>query len=899
MITPAKHNWAFFVTEPLYYLFLCFFQPTRFSKTFEKESTAFSRFVFMARMIVPLLIILCLPALFLRSILYFLVPGAYPHYHSLLIPFSLSNLLYFLTDTIWAALVAIILSPLVGSALGITVGIAFGLSGGIWAGITVNTDIANPGFLIVLSIILLIDGSIFGNAIGGTRAAFSHLGIPTIGSMIGFLIALFIGIPVGIAGGYLGAILSNSFPEWEKRTAGSVIGGAIGLVLSTVLVFFISRILLGGLGQKRFNTTLERALSIGTVFCIAAGGIAGGAAGTYVPQASSQAFTVFFNLILTRVIFPDFPALLAGIIGFIIGFFRLQLYPISAISTFRAHRASLKKPLKVFDLLHTSALYWDEGVLLPLPGLKQILLLAATQDSDRTLKEVHFIVDERPSQVGQAHAVSLEIALNKLEVCESLEQFSLVSPYLSELLSRDAALLDARWVPLLAWLTDASRETTRYYTLITPRSRKEALNEIIIQLNHIHPEKTFGDPMLNDRLSRVVNRWLTLARQELATIKQLPEVAGYIDNPYISGAALKSNNTLFVGRRDLVRQLEQALDRGAHRPTFFLTGERRMGKTSTLNQLSTLLSTRYIPIVIDLQARGISANTSAFLATIADAVSSAMSARGTRVDSKLEYGYLREASHENTALAYRTFGEWFRYIEATLEKKEQTLLLAFDEFEKLEEANTADYLNLALLLDWFRTIMQNHPRLALLFSGVKTLAEMGPNWAGYFVNVKTLRVGLLQPVDAYRLITQPFSGYPGKEFMDNIVIDEIMKVTGNHPFLIQAVCSELVDLLNAHSRSNAELRDVATAVNEVLEGWSATYFRDLWERTSSEQRHCLGTLKQLGKATLQEIMLSTAMDERTAAQTLQILLRRALVLHDNGLYSIIAPIFTKWVERNS
>lgn len=899
MITPAKLSWKFLLQEPLYYLFLCFFQPERFNQIFEKESTAFSRFGFMLRMILPQFIVLCLPTLFIRSILYFLVPNAYPHYQPILIPFTLSNLLYFLTDTIWAALVAIILSPLVGSALGITTGIAFGLSGGIWAGITVNTEITRPGFLIVLSVILLIDGSIFGSAIGGTRAALSHLGTPTVGSIIGFLIALFIGTPIGLTGGYLGGQLGGVLPTWAKSTASSVLGGIIGSVLSTILILVVNNTLPRSLGQKRFNTTFERALAIGTVFCIAAGGIIGGAAGYFVQPTRSAGFPIFFNSIMQTVIFPDLPALLAGILGFIIGFFRLQFYPFSSIFMFRAYHASQKKPMKVFELLHTSALYWDEGVLLSLPSLKQMLMLAVQQDSNRTLKEVHFIVNERPAQLRQAHAVSLEIALSKLEVCESLEQFSQVSPYLSELLSRDAALLDAHWVPLFAWLADASREATRYYTLITPRSRGEALNDMIIHLNHIHPEKAFNDTFLNDRLSTVVNRWLTLARQELEALDQLQVVVGYIENPYVSGAALKSKNTLFVGRRDLVRHLEQALDRGAHRPTFFLTGERRMGKTSTLNQLSILLSTRYIPIVIDLQARGISANTSAFLATVADAISSAMSARGTRVDSKLEYGYLREVSHENTALAYHAFGEWFRYIEATLKKKELTILLAFDEFEKLEEANTADYLDLALLLDWFRNIMQNHPRIALLFSGVKTLAEMGPNWAGYFVNVKTLHVGLLPPVDAYRLITQPFSGYPGKEFMDDLVIDEIMRVTGNHPFLIQAVCSELVDLLNTDSRSSSELTDVATAVNEVLEGWWATYFRDLWERTSSEQRSCLETLKCLGKATLQEIMQSTALDERTTAQTLQILLRRDLVLHNNGLYSIIAPIFLTWVERNS
>ena len=71
-----------------------------------------------------------------------------------------------------------------------------------------------------------------------------------------------------------------------------------------------------------------------------------------------------------------------------------------------------------------------------------------------------------------------------------------------------------------------------------------------------------------------------------------------IDNPYIPGQALELRNSLFVGRQDLVQQLGEALSRGTYQPTFLLTGERRMGKTSTLKQLSDLLGARYFPIVM-------------------------------------------------------------------------------------------------------------------------------------------------------------------------------------------------------------------------------------------------------------------------------------------------------------
>ena len=144
------------------------------------------------------------------------------------------------------------------------------------------------------------------------------------------------------------------------------------------------------------------------------------------------------------------------------------------------------------------------------------------------------------------------------------------------------------------------------------------------------------------------------------------------------------------------------------------------------------------------------------------------------------------------------------------------------------------------LLDWFRNIIQNYYRVVLLLSGVHSLSEMGSetgiNWAGYFVNVQTLRVSFLQEAEARQLITQPVPEYPSEEIFGVGVVECIIEQTGGHPFLVQAVCSALIDNLNAERREQAEVADVKTAVEQVLGNWWDTYFRDLWERTDEEQR---------------------------------------------------------------
>ena len=71
-------------------------------------------------------------------------------------------------------------------------------------------------------------------------------------------------------------------------------------------------------------------------------------------------------------------------------------------------------------------------------------------------------------------------------------------------------------------------------------------------------------------------------------------------------------------------------------PNFYwhnrLGRERRMGKSSTLKQLSNLLGAHYLPIIYDLQSRGISSSPTAFFTTVAEETYSVMNTRGIKRD---------------------------------------------------------------------------------------------------------------------------------------------------------------------------------------------------------------------------------------------------------------------------
>jgi hypothetical protein len=613
-------------------------------------------------------------------------------------------------------------------------------------------------------------------------------------------------------------------------------------------------------------------------------------------------FMIIFLLLHGTDIISGFAALCVFIICCISGYYRLPFYLVSGPSFRKAYLASLTNPSQVFTYLHHSSLHWDERVHVPLPYLKQTLLIAAQQDIKQAGKEIIFIVGERPLQIRPIRTIYPVIILRTLATFESLRDIADLSSHFTAAFSQKKRLIEPEQEKVFKPLSTASQQAANYDKAVSRRARIKQLEQMQAALRAILPDAVFDNEELNTVSGRVVEKWIEIVQKEQDRLKNLPQEIGHIENPYNPGTVPKPGDSLFVGRRDVVQQLESALNREDGIPPFLLNGERRIGKTSVLRQLSTMLGAQYLPVFYDLQRRGISSSTARFLETIATEINAVVTDASIKIDT-MEYKQLYKASKENEAASYSIFEKWLKHVEYRLKQEDKTLLLAFDEFEKLAESGQAQYLDLNLLLDWFRSVIQNYSRFALLFSGVHTLGEMGNmsgiSWPSYFVNVQTLRVSFLHPEEARQLITQQVPDSPSKEIFGSDVVEKIIRETGCHPFLIQAVCSTLINKLNLENRINTEVQDVTVAVDQVVENWWDSYFRDLWDRTNEEQRRCLTLLKTVGEADISLIEQQSDLDKRTVRRTIQTLHRRDLIRCDqDGAYRIAAPIFAEWVERS-
>ncbi|MGH2494254.1 MAG: AAA family ATPase [Ktedonobacteraceae bacterium] len=585
------------------------------------------------------------------------------------------------------------------------------------------------------------------------------------------------------------------------------------------------------------------------------------------------------------------------VVSYILGYNQVLSYPVYVAALWKTYVDSKKNPSLVFTHLQHSALYWNQCAFPPFLGLKAALLIAVGQDPERTLEEVAFIDAERPRYRSVMQSIVLEIAIHDLERRRDMHDIAHAWEYMDKVLWQGIGLLDPLWSTPFVRLKDASQEAARYCDAENRRDRQKALDEMIGNLKKVHIPPALRSLEISTRVEKVVDHWLREARQEQDEQEQAPQEIGQIDNPFVAGPLLKAGDSRFVGRKDLVEQLRGALDREDGRPAFLLYGERRIGKSSTLSQLPIVLGTHYLPVIYDLQSRDISSSVAAFLSTLAHEISRVVSRRGASLKPVSEKR-LERARQRNEAAVYRIFNLWFKEVEDTLERDDRTLLLIFDEFEKLEAARQKGYLDLTLLLDWFRNLIQHHSRVALLFSGLKTFSEMDAAWVGYFVNVQTLKVSFLQPSEAHKLITQPKPNFPSEQVFGEEVVAEIMRITGCHPFMVQAVCANLIDHLNAQHRQRVVIDDIPIAVDRMFELW-ASHFQDLWDRTGQKDRVCLSIMKERGEVDSLSIEQQSGFDRQTVRQTLQALLKRDLIRVANDRYRIAAAIFGEWIERSN
>ncbi len=317
---------------------------------------------------------------------------------------------------------------------------------------------------------------------------------------------------------------------------------------------------------------------------------------------------------------------------------------------------------------------------------------------------------------------------------------------------------------------------------------------------HVPPTSNFGD--FKAQLGSAQNTGLLSLAERLENL--VPN-----QNPYWTGTSLPANSPVFFGRDQILHQLTAAYRRQGKPPCVSLLGERRIGKSSLLNQVYHGLGQE--PGLVSIHASAQNWNQASqqnFFQHLYQAIRTALADAPKLIVN--DYPSLRDA--------IAPLARHYRF------------LLIIDEFEEMAGNPNFDayfFSNLRALGDGPE---YNFGYLLVSRRPWKELCSQHEIQASKFWNIFGTRrvLGLLEESEAQDLvvrpITQTLTGQTAPE-VPRPWQESIKPLTGCHPALIQIAAADLWDALAGGYAVDAAQLEFALR----------EYLQDLWYRRTPEE----------------------------------------------------------------
>ncbi len=299
-------------------------------------------------------------------------------------------------------------------------------------------------------------------------------------------------------------------------------------------------------------------------------------------------------------------------------------------------------------------------------------------------------------------------------------------------------------------------------------------------------------------------------------------------NPYIVGNPVR-NRSMFFGREEDFEFVRSRLAPHRTGAIVLLCGRPRSGKTSILYQiLDGRLGPDFLPVFIDMQAIVVSDEPEW------------LQALQRRVWSRVNEDTSQERDVHTEAV--RSYAEFDRFIDSVLHRiAPRHLVLMVDEYEliarKVEEGKissaTYGYLN---------SLLERTGSVHLVLAGSRPL-EADPQYASLLGKSAYREISFLHRKDAEALITRPLEG---KVIFNPAILGKIYRLTHGHPFFVQLLCQNLVDILNERRWSRVEIRTVEELIRRVLESPPPQLMFE-WQRWETTHKVVMSSLAALLK----------------------------------------------------
>lgn len=379
----------------------------------------------------------------------------------------------------------------------------------------------------------------------------------------------------------------------------------------------------------------------------------------------------------------------------------------------------------------------------------------------------------------------------------------------------------------------------------------------------------------------------------LVTLHRPPSLVSF-KNPYVVGRPPEPDSPVFVGREEIFNFIRSALLEGQHQNVVALVGQRRMGKTSILEQLPKRLGSEVLCVKLDCSGLGTGADTAGLLYEVACTVSETLSEAGLpapKVD--------QEAFRLSPGLTFER--DILRPAFDILGSRRMLWML--DELEAWGSRAQRGRLD-PDVFGFLRHLIQRYEPLALLIVGTQNLYRLSGTGVSPLLNLATTRrLGVLDEKTGQQLVKDPLRDVL---FWDELAVTRLLRLAGGHPYFLQAACWLLVEQARADKRGFIGPQDVEASIEGVCE-LTESHLQELWREGEVLERLMLATLARLmleqsaaSPPEMRDYLAAThslRLDSARVIQTLDTLVERQ-VLHRVGelRYAFVVPLFAKWLR---
>ncbi|KST68292.1 AAA family ATPase [Mastigocoleus testarum] len=380
-----------------------------------------------------------------------------------------------------------------------------------------------------------------------------------------------------------------------------------------------------------------------------------------------------------------------------------------------------------------------------------------------------------------------------------------------------------------------------------------------------------------------------------------------VSNPYIVGDPVVGDR--FMGREDIIRQLEELWVMGQQLQSVVIYGHRRMGKTSILRNATNCLGSGVkVAYVNMLEVGNAPQGIVEVLMAICDGISQVVQIPPPGNDDLFNFPlptfrrYLQQVVEKLNV-------ETYDGSNSTSMGGKKGLIIALDEFEKIEELIDAGKIP-ADFMGFLRGLVQMNSQIAFAFAGLHTLEEMTADYfQPFFASVIPIRVGFMSRAATRQILANPDPDFP-LDYTPQ-ALDKIYHLTSGQPYLVQLIGFQLVRRYNNYvfeqgrSRNpNFTPEDVETVINDSNFFRQGRYYFDgVWGQAArgvSQQQKILKALAfQPQGLSIENLVTATDIIESDLQKALKTLKRHDVVAQKDDSWQIIVELFRLWLLKSA